>query len=126
MALEKPAGMRIMLMENMLFIPGNNFTQHFIPFTEGAFKLNGKTEMASAVMPYYTISYNQDKKNNENVANSYNAYIINDLLRKKYKYDGVVCTDWFVTGDEVQSTYLSQENHGALKTYRLLKGIIKY
>jgi beta-glucosidase len=80
--------------------PGNNFTQHFIPFTEGAFKLNGKTSMASAVMPYYTISYNQDVKNHENVANNYNAYIINDLLRKKYKYDGVVCTDWLVTGDE--------------------------
>jgi beta-glucosidase len=80
--------------------PGNNFTQHFTPFTEGAFKLGGKTGMASAVMPYYTISYNQDKKNNENVANNYNSYIITDLLRKKYNYDGVVCTDWLVTGDE--------------------------
>ncbi len=80
--------------------PGNNFKQHFIPFTEGAFKLKGKTGMASAVMPYYTISYNQDSKNHENVANNYNSYIINDLLRKKYKYDGVVCTDWLVTGDE--------------------------
>lgn len=80
--------------------PGNNFETHFIPFTEGAFKLNGKTGMASAVMPYYTISLNQDKKNNENVGNAYNAYIIKDLLRGKYKYDGVVCTDWGVTGDE--------------------------
>ncbi len=80
--------------------PGKNFAQHFIPFTEGAFKLSGKTGMASAVMPYYTISYNQDIKNHENVANNYNSYIINDLLRKKYKYDGVVCTDWNVTGDE--------------------------
>lgn len=80
--------------------PGNNFEEHFIPFTRGAFKLNGKTGMASAVMPYYTISYNQDKKNNENVANNYNSYIITDLLRKKYNYDGVVCTDWLVTGDE--------------------------
>ena len=80
--------------------PGNNFTAHFIPFTEGAFKLNGKTGMAAAVMPYYTISYNQDQKNHENVANNYNSYIIGDLLRKKYKYDGVVCTDWSVTGNE--------------------------
>ena len=80
--------------------PGNNFKQHFIPFTEGAFKLRGKTGMASAVMPYYTISYNQDSKNHENVANNYNSYIITDLLRKKYKYGGVVCTDWLVTGDE--------------------------
>ena len=36
--------------------PGNNFKQHFTPFTEGAFKLKGRTGMASAVMPYYTIS----------------------------------------------------------------------
>lgn len=80
--------------------PGNNFETHFIPFTEGAFKLEGKTKMASAVMPYYTISYDQDTKNKENVGNSYNQYIIGDLLRGKYKYDGVVCTDWLITGDE--------------------------
>jgi beta-glucosidase len=80
--------------------PGKNFEQMFIPFTEGAFKLQGKTSRASAVMPYYTISYDQDTKNHENVGNSYNQYIINDLLRKKYKYDGVVCTDWLVTANE--------------------------
>lgn len=80
--------------------PGNNFAEHMIPFTEGAFKLDGKTKMASAVMPYYTISWNQDTKYHENVANNYNKYIITDLLRKKYHYDGVVCTDWLVTGDE--------------------------
>ncbi|HSB93980.1 MAG TPA: glycoside hydrolase family 3 N-terminal domain-containing protein, partial [Flavitalea sp.] len=80
--------------------PGNNFATHFLPFVNGAFKLKGPTRVASAVMPYYTISYNQDSKNKENVGNSYNKYIINDLLRTKYKYDGVVCTDWLVTGDE--------------------------
>ena len=79
--------------------PGNNFDAHLIPFTEGAFKLKGQTKMASAVMPYYTISWNQDKKNNENIASNYNKYIINDLLRNKYKYEGVVCTDWSVTAD---------------------------
>lgn len=79
--------------------PGNNFNAHMIPFTEGAFKLKGKTAMASAVMPYYTISWNQDTKNGENVGNSYNKFIINDLLRTKYKYDGVVCTDWSITHD---------------------------
>ena len=79
---------------------GNNFETHLLPFTEGAFKLQGKTGMASAVMPYYTVSWNQDTKNRENVGNSYNSYIINDLLRTKYNYDGVVCTDWLITGDE--------------------------
>ena len=76
--------------------PGNNFEAHKIPFLQGAFKLKGQTRMASAVMPYYTISWNQT---NENVANNYNKYLITDLLRKKHGYDGVVCTDWLVTGD---------------------------
>ena len=46
-------------------------------------------------MPYYTVSWEQDKKNHENVGNSYSEYMIKDLLRGKYGYDGVVCTDWF-------------------------------
>lgn len=80
--------------------PGNNFQTQLIPFIDGAFKLNGKTKTAAAVMPYYTISYGQDTKNGENVGNSYSKYIITDLLRNKYGYDGVVCTDWLITADE--------------------------
>lgn len=80
--------------------PGNNFQTQLTPFVEGAFKLNGKTKTAAAVMPYYTVSYDQDKKYGENVGNSYSKYIITDLLRNKYGYDGVVCTDWLVTADE--------------------------
>jgi beta-glucosidase len=79
--------------------PGNRFNDHLKPFTEGAFKLNGPTKSAAAVMPYYTISYNQDTVNGENVGNSFNKYLINDLLREKYGYDGVVCTDWSITKD---------------------------
>jgi beta-glucosidase len=51
-------------------------------------------------MPYYTISFNQDKKYGENVGNGFSKYIVTDLLRDKYGYDGVVCTDWLITGDE--------------------------
>ncbi|WP_078435134.1 glycoside hydrolase family 3 protein [Metabacillus halosaccharovorans] len=80
--------------------PGNNFADHLLPFTEGAFKLSGKTGKASAVMPYYTISVDQDDMNSENVGNSYNKYLISDLLRDRYGYGGVVCTDWLITGDE--------------------------
>ena len=78
--------------------PGNNFDDHLVPFLEGAFNLNGKTKMASALMPYYTISWNQDK-NGEQVGNTFSKYLITDLLREKYGYDGVVCTDWGVTRD---------------------------
>lgn len=80
--------------------PGNQFQTHLRTFTEGAFKLNGATKKASAVMPYYTISYNQDKKNGENVGNGFSKYIVTDLLRNKYGYDGVVCTDWLITANE--------------------------
>lgn len=80
--------------------PGNNLADHLIPFIEGALKLDGETKMASAVMPYYTISFGIDNQNKENVGNSYNKYIITDLLRGKYSFDGVICTDWGVTSDE--------------------------
>jgi len=79
--------------------PGNNLKDHLQSFTEGAFKLHGATGMASAVMPYYTISTGIDTKNGENVGNAYNKYIITDLLRDKYGYDGVVCSDWGITRD---------------------------
>ena len=79
--------------------PGENFAEHLRPFTEGAFSLGGKTKKASAVMPYYTISYERDQKYGENVGNSFNKYLIQDLLREELEYDGVVCTDWGITHD---------------------------
>ena len=78
--------------------PGNNFGQGLIPFVDGAFALPGKTRMASAVMPYYTISYGQDPSG-QNVGNGFSKYIIQDLLRDKYQYEGVVCTDWGIVKD---------------------------
>ncbi|UFH56816.1 glycoside hydrolase family 3 N-terminal domain-containing protein [Spirosoma sp. KNUC1025] len=96
--------------------PGKNFETAFLPFLNGAFKLNGKTGMASAVMPYYTISYGQDKKYGENVGNSYSKYIIHDLLRTKYKYDGVVCTDWLITANETAvDVFLTGKSWGVEK-----------
>ena len=79
--------------------PGKNLADHLKPFTEGGLKLDGPTGMASAIMPYYTISYGLDTVNNENVGNSYSKYLINDLLRGTYGFDGVACTDWGVTND---------------------------
>ena len=77
--------------------PGGNFEEHLRPFSEGAFALEGGTQSASAVMPYYTISYGQDKENGENVGNSFSHYLIGNLLREQLGYDGVVCTDWGIT-----------------------------
>lgn len=78
--------------------PGNCFPLHKQPFLKGAFQLEGKTGKASAVMPYYTISYNQT---DENVGNGFNRDIILNQLRNEAGYDGVVCTDWLITHDEI-------------------------
>ncbi|MDF2942137.1 MAG: glycoside hydrolase family 3 protein [Herbinix sp.] len=83
--------------------PGDNFDLHMKPFTKGALSLDGPTKSTAAIMPYYTVSWNQDNKNGDNVGNSYNEYIIHDLLREKYGYKGVVCTDWGITGAIDQS-----------------------
>tara|TARA_R110000868_G_scaffold326301_1_gene587272 strand:- start:3752 stop:5629 length:1878 start_codon:yes stop_codon:yes gene_type:complete len=70
--------------------PGNNFNYHLIPF-EAAFDAN-----TAAIMPYYGVPIDQTS---ENVGFSYNKDIITRLLREKYKYDGVVCTDWGLVTD---------------------------
>lgn len=75
--------------------PGKNIKDHLQPFTEGAFKLNGPTKMASAVMPYYTISDGEG----EAVGNGFNKYLLTDVLRGEYGYEGVICTDWGITND---------------------------
>lgn len=78
--------------------PGNCAEMHKKPFVEGAFALAGATAKASAVMPYYTISYGMTDKS---VGNSYNHTIITDMLRGEAGYDGVVCTDWAITADQI-------------------------
>lgn len=78
--------------------PGGEFETAMQVFVKGAFNLDGPTRQASAVMPYYTISYGIDPSG-KNVANSYSKYIIQDLLIDTYKYEGVICTDWTITGD---------------------------
>lgn len=78
--------------------PGNNRTEHLKPFVDGAFKLEQGTKMASAVMPIYSILFNQDPSG-ENVGGSYSKWMIQDQLRDMYKFEGVVCTDWAITGD---------------------------
>ena len=70
--------------------PGNNFDYHLIPF-EAAFEAG-----TASIMPYYGVPMDQT---DENVAMSYNKAIITGLLRGKYGFDGVVCTDWGLITD---------------------------
>lgn len=80
--------------------PGERFKQHLQPFVNAAFQLDGPTKKVASIMPYYSVSWNIDQKDGENVGNSYSHYLINDLLRETYGYDGVVCTDWGITADQ--------------------------
>lgn len=94
--------------------PGGRLEEHMRPFTEGAFSLDGPTKKAAAVMPYYTISWGQDTKYGENVGNAYSRYMISDLLRHGQNYDGVVCTDWGITGEpSPQVEGFTRRCHGA-------------
>ena len=79
--------------------PGGNTAAHAKPFTEAAFRLDGPTGCAAAVMPYYTVSWGLDSRDGKNVGNSYSRWLIHDMLREKYGFRGVVCTDWGITQD---------------------------
>ena len=103
--------------------PGRNEAEHLAPFTEAAFRLNGPTGCAGAVMPYYTISWgyrtpdgavlNDGSDGAVPRANSYNRVIIDDMLRRRYGFDGVVCTDWGITADpDPQMSNFGQRCYG--------------
>ena len=66
--------------------PGDNFSYHLIPF-ERAF---AEAEITQ-VMPYYGIPMDQTS---ENVGMAFNKDIITGLLRERYGFDGVICSDW--------------------------------
>jgi beta-glucosidase len=70
--------------------PGKNFNYHLIPF-EAAFGVN-----TAGILPYYGVPVDQTS---ENVGVSFNKDIITGLLREKYKFNGVVCTDWGLITD---------------------------
>ena len=71
--------------------PGNNFKYHLIPFEKGAFPAH-----VAQVMPYYGIPVGQT---GEDVGFSYNKQIITGMLREKYHFEGIICTDWSLVSD---------------------------
>ncbi len=66
--------------------PGNNFDYHLTPF-EAAFRAG-----TAQIMPYY--GQPMDLPGIEAVGFGFNKDVITGLLREKYGFDGVVCTDW--------------------------------
>ena len=75
--------------ENQVY-PGKMFDYHLEPFIEA---INNNLKV---IMPYYGIAVDQS---HENIAIGFNRYLLNDLLREKLNYDGVICSDWgIITG----------------------------
>ena len=75
--------------ENQVY-PGKMFDYHLEPFIEAIYN------NLKVIMPYYGIAVDQS---NENIAIGFNRYLLNDLLREKLNYDGVICSDWgIITG----------------------------
>lgn len=72
--------------------PGNNFNYHLIPFEKGAFPAG-----TAQIMPYYGIPMGQT---DENVGFNFNKKIIRDLLRTRYGFDGIICSDWSILTDK--------------------------
>ncbi|MCL4137545.1 UNVERIFIED_CONTAM: hypothetical protein GTU68_064926 [Idotea baltica] len=75
--------------------PGDNFAYHIIPF-ENAFDAQ-----VSGVMPSYSILENlsYQGENIEQVGAGYSRFLLTDLLRNQYGFDGVILSDWAITLD---------------------------
>jgi beta-glucosidase len=67
--------------------PGGNFNYHLIPF-EAAFAAG-----TSQIMPYYGMPVGTEY---EEKGFGFNKQVITGLLRDKYKFDGIICTDWML------------------------------
>jgi beta-glucosidase len=65
--------------------PGSNFEYHLKPF-EAAFEAG-----ASQVMPYYGMPIGTE---HEEIGFNFNRSIITGLLRERFGFDGIVCSDW--------------------------------
>ena len=71
--------------------PGDSFEYHLKPF-EAAFAAG-----TAQIMPYYGMPVGTDL---EEVGFSYSKGVVTDLLRGRFGFDGVVCTDWGLVTDQ--------------------------
>lgn len=70
--------------------PGGRFDEHLIPF-EAAFAAG-----TAQIMPYYGMPIGTEL---EEVGFGFSRQVITTMLREKYGFDGVVCTDWGLISD---------------------------
>ncbi len=70
--------------------PGGQFELHLKPF-EAAFEAGTRQ-----IMPYYGMPVGTEY---EEVGFGFNKSVITGLLRERYGFDGIVCTDWGLIND---------------------------
>lgn len=70
--------------------PGGQFELHLKPF-EDAFEAG-----TSQIMPYYGMPVGTE---HEEVGFGFNKSVITGLLRERFGFDGIVCTDWGLISD---------------------------
>jgi beta-glucosidase len=75
--------------------PGNNFAEHLVPY-EGAF--DAKT---SGIMPTYSILQDLVYQGHalEQVGAGFSSFLLQDLLRGEYGFEGVIVSDFGITGN---------------------------
>ncbi|WP_129337089.1 glycoside hydrolase family 3 protein [Cellulomonas endophytica] len=75
--------------------PGGGFDAHLVPF-EGAFAAG-----TSGIMPTYSILRDLVHEGTavEQTGAGFSEYLLQDLLRGEYGFDGVIVSDWGITGD---------------------------
>lgn len=84
--------------------PGGNFAYHLIPF-EAALAAG-----TAQIMPYYGVPIGLGF---EEVAFGFNKDVITGLLREKYGFDGVVCSDWgLLTSREIAGSVMEARAWG--------------
>jgi beta-glucosidase len=79
--------------------PGDNFNYHLIPF-EAAFGAG-----TAQIMLYYSVPIGTPF---EKIGFGFNRDIVAGLLREKYEFDGVVCTDWGMLTDSRVGDHVMQ------------------
>ena len=92
--------------------PGGNLAEHLSIF-ERVFQLSTKTEAAAAVMPSYSIAYDEFGPIGDAAGSGYSAYKLQNILRDKMGYDGLICSDWEIT----ENKQWGLENQGYEERY---------
>jgi beta-glucosidase len=75
--------------------PGDSFAAHLVPY-EGAFAAG-----TSGIMPTYSILKDLVYQGTavEQVGAGFSPFLLQDLLRGQYGFDGLILSDWAITGD---------------------------